>query len=184
MTLRLPLAMAAQQGPCPNCDRELVAPDPYHGIGAFLAPLPPTPPVPEPFSLFVESPPLVPRHVEEELMREQLNEPTPAPPVYPPDPFPAYQPEPFPVHTPEPPSPYQTDPGFPMPEPAFPFSEPEPPAPEPFSSPPLQPATASPAPQPQAPAVVSGQSPDRMVLLLSCMATGLVTLIVGIFLGV
>ena len=32
--LRLPLAMAACQGPCPHCDREIVAPDPERGIGA------------------------------------------------------------------------------------------------------------------------------------------------------
>ncbi len=32
--LRLPLAMAACQGPCPKCDREIVAPDPTRGTGA------------------------------------------------------------------------------------------------------------------------------------------------------
>lgn len=36
--LRLPLAMAAQQGPCPSCDREIIAPDPGRGIGAHEAP--------------------------------------------------------------------------------------------------------------------------------------------------
>lgn len=36
-TLRLPLAMAACQGPCPHCDREIVAPDPVRGIGASNA---------------------------------------------------------------------------------------------------------------------------------------------------
>ena len=35
--LRLPLGMAACQGPCPNCDREIVAPDPARGIAAHEA---------------------------------------------------------------------------------------------------------------------------------------------------
>lgn len=35
--LRLPLAMAACQGPCPNCGREIVAPDPDRGTGAHEA---------------------------------------------------------------------------------------------------------------------------------------------------
>lgn len=42
-TLRLPLEMAASQGPCPLCGREIVAPDPHRGIGAFQA-SPPAPP--------------------------------------------------------------------------------------------------------------------------------------------
>ncbi len=57
--LRLPLTMAAQQGPCPHCAREIIAPDPRHGIGAYELPVA----VPEvsPFRLepFAESPPLV-----------------------------------------------------------------------------------------------------------------------------
>ena len=32
--LRLPLAMTAQQGPCPHCGREIVSPDAYQGIAA------------------------------------------------------------------------------------------------------------------------------------------------------
>jgi hypothetical protein len=59
--LRLPLAMAARQGPCPNCDREIVAPDPYRGFGAYEIPPPPPPKVIEPFRPFAESPPMVPK---------------------------------------------------------------------------------------------------------------------------
>lgn len=36
--LRLPLAVAAQQGPCPSCGREIIAPDPGRGIGAHEVP--------------------------------------------------------------------------------------------------------------------------------------------------
>lgn len=35
--LRLPRAMAACQGPCPNCGREIIAPDPDRGTGAHEA---------------------------------------------------------------------------------------------------------------------------------------------------
>ena len=35
--LRLPLAMAACQGPCPNCGREIIAPDPERGTVAHEA---------------------------------------------------------------------------------------------------------------------------------------------------
>lgn len=63
--LRLPLAMAALQGPCPSCQREIVAPDPYRGIGAHEAPPPVVLKVPEPFKPFAESPPLVPKRAAE-----------------------------------------------------------------------------------------------------------------------
>jgi len=60
-TLRLPLEMAASQGPCPCCGREIVAPDPYRGIGAHE----PAPRLqarlPEPVRRFADSPPLVPK---------------------------------------------------------------------------------------------------------------------------
>jgi hypothetical protein len=36
VTLRLPLAMASAQGPCPRCDQEIVAPDPNLGLSASL----------------------------------------------------------------------------------------------------------------------------------------------------
>ncbi len=62
--LRLPLAMAARQGPCPKCQREIVAPDPYRGIGAHEAPPPVVLQVPAPFRPFVETPPLVPKPPE------------------------------------------------------------------------------------------------------------------------
>lgn len=63
--LRLPLAMAARQGPCPSCQREIVAPDPYRGIGAHEAPPPVVLKVPEPFKPFAETPPLVPKKAAE-----------------------------------------------------------------------------------------------------------------------
>ncbi len=66
-TLRLPLALAGQQGPCPGCQGEIVAPDPNRGVGAKPAEAPPPPPEPEPFRPFAESPPLVPRGQEESV---------------------------------------------------------------------------------------------------------------------
>ncbi len=54
MTLRLPMAIAGQQGPCPGCQQEIVAPDPYRGIGARLAAAPPMRPEPEPFKPFAD----------------------------------------------------------------------------------------------------------------------------------
>ena len=60
-TLRLPLEMAASQGPCPCCQREIVAPDPYRGIGAYEPAPPPAPKPAEPFRPFADSPPLVPK---------------------------------------------------------------------------------------------------------------------------
>jgi hypothetical protein len=55
--LRLPLAMASERGPCPHCQREIIAPDPLRGIGAFEIPVPPPPREIEPFRPFLESPP-------------------------------------------------------------------------------------------------------------------------------
>ncbi len=57
-TLRLPLAMAARQGPCPTCGREIIAPDPYRGVGAHEVQPLWHPPELEPSRPFVESPPL------------------------------------------------------------------------------------------------------------------------------
>lgn len=75
--LRLPLAMAALEGPCPHCRQEIVAPDPYRGIGARLH----VPVVlkvePEPFRPFVESPPLVPKAQEFSITREPVRVKTP-----------------------------------------------------------------------------------------------------------
>ena len=62
--LRLPLAMAARQGPCPSCRREIVAPDPYRGIGGHEASPPVVLKAPETFRPFAETPPLVPKQVE------------------------------------------------------------------------------------------------------------------------
>jgi len=47
--LRLPLTMAASQGPCPVCAKVIVAPDPYRGLGAFEKPFPPPVEAPKPF---------------------------------------------------------------------------------------------------------------------------------------
>lgn len=58
--LRLPLAMASERGPCPNCQREIMAPDPARGIGAFEISMPPQPREIEPFRPFAESPRVVP----------------------------------------------------------------------------------------------------------------------------
>jgi len=71
--LRLPLDLAAQKGPCPTCQREIIAPDPFRGIGAFEAPDEGSFPRDEPFRPFVDSPPVVPKEIEPE--------PKPAPPV-------------------------------------------------------------------------------------------------------
>lgn len=43
--LRLPLAMAGRSGPCPRCGRDLIAPDPFQGLGARESqPVPPPEP--------------------------------------------------------------------------------------------------------------------------------------------
>ncbi|MEO5913409.1 MAG: hypothetical protein ABIS50_04195 [Luteolibacter sp.] len=73
-TLRLPLAMAAQQGPCPSCQREIVAPDPYRGIGGYEVPPPVLSIEPEPYRPFAETPPLVPKKAE---VIEKTPEPEP-----------------------------------------------------------------------------------------------------------
>ncbi len=59
--LRLPLDMAAQKGPCPTCHKEIIAPDPYRGIGALEAPDPAVLRATEPFRPFADSPPLTPK---------------------------------------------------------------------------------------------------------------------------
>jgi hypothetical protein len=41
--LRLPLAMAAVRGPCPNCSQEIIAPDPARGLAAHKVPVPEPP---------------------------------------------------------------------------------------------------------------------------------------------
>lgn len=58
-TLRLPLTMAAERGPCPKCNREIIAPDPARGVGAREAPLPPPPKAIEPSRPVSEKPPTV-----------------------------------------------------------------------------------------------------------------------------
>ncbi len=71
--LRLPLDLAAQKGPCPTCQREIIAPDPFRGIGAFEAPDVRSFPRDEPFRPFVDSPPVV--------QQELRPAPKPTPPV-------------------------------------------------------------------------------------------------------
>ena len=48
-TLRIPIEMSGHHGPCPVCHHGIVAPDPYSGIGAYLAvgTLAPSPEPPE-----------------------------------------------------------------------------------------------------------------------------------------
>ena len=57
--LRLPIAMAGIHGPCPNCQKEIIAPSPALGIGAFEIPAPAPPQVIEPFQPFPDSVPTV-----------------------------------------------------------------------------------------------------------------------------
>lgn len=46
-TLRIPIEMSGHQAPCPVCHHEIVAPNPYTGVGAY-SPQPPPPPRPVP----------------------------------------------------------------------------------------------------------------------------------------
>ncbi len=78
--LRLPLAMAAQQGPCPQCRSEIIAPDPHSGIGASEAVPPVLAEKPKPPAPFAETPPAVPE-TQEPL--EIIPEPEPVKPTPP-----------------------------------------------------------------------------------------------------
>lgn len=87
--LRLPLAMAARVGPCPNCQHEIVAPDPHRGTGARVAEPVVLKVEPEPFRPFAESPPLVPKsseRAERLVIVEPVTQPPPEPEVAPPEP--------------------------------------------------------------------------------------------------
>lgn len=66
--LRLPLAMAGHEGPCPRCSRPIVAPDPHRGWSARAIPRPveKSPP-------FAEAPPV-------SMSMEAPAEPVPVPP--------------------------------------------------------------------------------------------------------
>lgn len=79
--LRLPLELAAQQGPCPCCAREIVAPDPYRGIGAYEPAPPPPPRMVEAFRPFADSPPLVPKDQDAEQDEHVAAKEQPAPVV-------------------------------------------------------------------------------------------------------
>ena len=92
--LRLPLAMASQQGPCPTCHQEIMAPDPHLGTGAQLVSLPSPPPVIEPFRPFVglpservETQPII-ALTPKPLPPPQRESPVPAPPQPTPQPTP------------------------------------------------------------------------------------------------
>ena len=63
-TLRLPLQFAGQNGPCPTCQREIIAPDPSSGAGAFEAPGPVILRPSEPFRPLADLPPLSPKAPE------------------------------------------------------------------------------------------------------------------------
>lgn len=183
--LRLPLAAAGQQGPCPTCQREIVAPDPYRGIGGYEAPLPPPPVAAAAYQPFVESPPLVPppRQIiehqpshEPEMVAARIVHPEPAPayqiPVVP-DLHPGFLPEPV-VESP------------PAPEPFVPFSSPpEKVTPPPSTIPDKAPAPVDPAP----PAAVTTTRPEppsqeKAILLLSSALSGVIPLFIGFFLGI
>lgn len=77
-TLRIPIELAGQHGPCPICRHEIVAPDPYTGIGSYLATgslAPPEPVVaPEPESAAFADP-----SPEPESILESFPEPVIAP---------------------------------------------------------------------------------------------------------
>lgn len=90
-TLRLPLEMAALQGPCPCCGREIVAPDPYRGLGAYEPAAPLVLKAEEPFKSFAESPPLIRKSPASTLPAAAMDPMLPADPT-PPQPDPVIHP--------------------------------------------------------------------------------------------
>ncbi|MBX3741862.1 MAG: hypothetical protein KF712_12770 [Akkermansiaceae bacterium] len=91
-TLRIPIELAGLDGPCPTCQQIIVAPNPYTGIGAYLAvgvmdPAPqiPVEPVPEPE-------PYVPAFADPHPQPVQAA-PLPQPPYEAMEPVPRLQPE-------------------------------------------------------------------------------------------
>jgi|GEM_PF-1640809 len=129
-TLRIPIELAGLDGPCPTCQQVIVAPNPYTGIGAYLAvavlnPAPHSPPEPE---LEPYSPALADPQQQQRLPLDPLPQPAPEPQF---DPVTRLEPEPEP----------QFDP-LPQPEPQF--------APAPQPQPQFDPAPqVQPEPQPQ-----------------------------------
>ncbi|HVJ45355.1 MAG TPA: hypothetical protein VM511_03145, partial [Luteolibacter sp.] len=108
-TLRIPLEMAGLRGPCPLCEREIVAPNPYTGIGAHFPPHQPLPEIealenivvaPEPIRLPVPEPEAAPAPTPVEIPVQEasppisdrpiesppLTEPAPTPSQSPPNP--------------------------------------------------------------------------------------------------
>jgi len=95
-TLQLPSSMGGQQGPCPRCYQDILAPNPTFGLGPRLAPQtiplppPPAPPKQEHFQPFSDSPSAVPRAQHFPVAKtepvEEETPPTPAIPSRPPAP--------------------------------------------------------------------------------------------------
>ncbi|WAC19375.1 hypothetical protein OVA24_19285 [Luteolibacter sp. SL250] len=131
-TLRIPIELAGLDGPCPTCQQVIVAPNPYTGIGAYLAvavlnPVPQGPPEPE-------SDPYAPAFADPQPPQRLQLDPLPQPPSEPSfDPVVRLEPQPEPQFDPLP----QSEPPFaPEPQPLPPFEpqfdpaariEPEPP---------------------------------------------------------
>lgn len=70
-TLRLPLGNAGSRGPCPRCRGEIVAPDPFQGIGAFAPAAVPAP--------VADMAPAPPQDVQEAPIPNPPAPPAPAP---------------------------------------------------------------------------------------------------------
>lgn len=132
--------MAGQQGPCPTCQREIVAPDPYRGIGGFEAPLPLPTVQPEPYRPFSDSPPLVPK-ASEPIWPQRAETAAPGSAFIPPA-----------TVWPEPPSPS---------------------APETAPTKEIPSSPSAPVTEPTGPQQVAGAKPQRTILILSCLLTGL-----------
>jgi len=159
-TLRIPIELSGRDGPCPVCQQLIVAPNPYTGLGAYLAvaTLPPQP-VEQPVQQ--EIPPYVPAFADPDPEPVIRLEPEPLPYV---EPQPQLAPFPrqeviaeAPLPQPEAATPFGGLPQLePLPEPFQPFDTPPPAAiPEPIPAPaplpvPAQPAipAADPAPVP------------------------------------
>jgi len=160
-SLRLPLAMAARQGPCPTCGREIIAPDPYRGVGAHEVPPIWHPAELEPTRPFVDSPPLA--SYAPPLPSEPFQQSIPVlhnPPVWSPPaarPLPVEEPAPALAPAPVPAS-------IPTPAPVAESTWENPPALDP--PPPV--------------AATSCQKPQRTILVLSCLLAGLGGFVIGL----
>jgi hypothetical protein len=80
--LRLPLTLAAQQGPCPCCGKIIVAPDPYRGVGAYQPEPQPSIRTERPTLPFAESPSPLPKAPPVQvpvIAADHVNSPVPPP---------------------------------------------------------------------------------------------------------